>query len=273
MGTTYIAWDGNEYEWPPPKGWYQAIDNRWWAPDTGPVAMGENPQLTDATTLMEQGSEITNPAGVRQAMTAQQELPAWAKPSEALTSSSPFDQTPQVDNFGSAPNRNNAALGLGAGIGFLALLLFFTIWFFGFRGGDSTTTPPTQNPNTQQPNQPNTQEPQPNAKPETFEYQLTVNEISIENFKSDLPEEVSIPDSAIPGQASTICEAVNQAQDTEGYFEVRRNFVTSTITEYRNENTPPEEQLSPIVLESTIELALVNFCPAVAERLSIQLDN
>lgn len=36
MNETYIGWDGKEYPWPPPEGWHEAIDGRWWAPGTGP---------------------------------------------------------------------------------------------------------------------------------------------------------------------------------------------------------------------------------------------
>ncbi|MEM8922047.1 MAG: hypothetical protein AAGD35_01000 [Actinomycetota bacterium] len=36
MSDMYTGWDGNQYPWPPPEGWYQAIDGRWWAPGTGP---------------------------------------------------------------------------------------------------------------------------------------------------------------------------------------------------------------------------------------------
>lgn len=36
MSDTYIGWDGKQYPWPPPDGWYEAIDGRYWAPGTGP---------------------------------------------------------------------------------------------------------------------------------------------------------------------------------------------------------------------------------------------
>ena len=36
MDDTYTAWDGNQYAWPPPDGWYEAEDGRYWAPATGP---------------------------------------------------------------------------------------------------------------------------------------------------------------------------------------------------------------------------------------------
>ncbi len=36
MSNTYVGWDGKSYPWPPPEGWYEAIDGRWWALGTGP---------------------------------------------------------------------------------------------------------------------------------------------------------------------------------------------------------------------------------------------
>lgn len=36
MTATYVAWNGEPYPWPPPDGWYQADDGRWWAPGSGP---------------------------------------------------------------------------------------------------------------------------------------------------------------------------------------------------------------------------------------------
>ncbi len=37
---SYTAWDGNLYEWPPPDGWYQAADGKWWPQGYGPSADG-----------------------------------------------------------------------------------------------------------------------------------------------------------------------------------------------------------------------------------------
>ena len=40
MSETYTGWDGKPYPWPPPEGWYEAVDGRWWAPGTGPNPPG-----------------------------------------------------------------------------------------------------------------------------------------------------------------------------------------------------------------------------------------
>ncbi|MDH3295736.1 MAG: hypothetical protein OER95_15570 [Acidimicrobiia bacterium] len=33
---SYTAWDDNQYPWPPPDGWYQASDGKWWPEGYGP---------------------------------------------------------------------------------------------------------------------------------------------------------------------------------------------------------------------------------------------
>ncbi len=45
MSATYLAWNGQPYPWPPPDGWYEASDGRWWADGTGPdAALGWSPE-------------------------------------------------------------------------------------------------------------------------------------------------------------------------------------------------------------------------------------
>lgn len=36
MASTYTAWNGDEYPWPPPEGWEQKSDGRYWPADRGP---------------------------------------------------------------------------------------------------------------------------------------------------------------------------------------------------------------------------------------------
>lgn len=38
MTQTYLGWDDNEYPWPPPDGWYQAAEGKWWPEGYGPGA-------------------------------------------------------------------------------------------------------------------------------------------------------------------------------------------------------------------------------------------
>jgi len=45
---SYTAWDDNLYEWPPPEGWYQANDGKWWPEGYGPAGSGspDDPSAT-----------------------------------------------------------------------------------------------------------------------------------------------------------------------------------------------------------------------------------
>ncbi|MEM9891305.1 MAG: hypothetical protein AAF962_10620 [Actinomycetota bacterium] len=58
MSETYIGWDGKQYPWPPPDGWYEAIDGRYWAPGTGP-----NPPPQGAGTGSDVGVDQAAAAG------------------------------------------------------------------------------------------------------------------------------------------------------------------------------------------------------------------
>lgn len=40
---SYTAWDDNLYAWPPPEGWYQASDGRWWPAGYGPAVQQHAP--------------------------------------------------------------------------------------------------------------------------------------------------------------------------------------------------------------------------------------
>ena len=42
--TSYTAWDGNLYEWPPPDGWYEAADGKWWPEGYGPPVETAEPE-------------------------------------------------------------------------------------------------------------------------------------------------------------------------------------------------------------------------------------
>lgn len=60
MSETYTGWDGKPYPWPPPEGWYEASDGRWWAPGTGPNPPGaEGPGGVPGTTPAPQQAEPT----------------------------------------------------------------------------------------------------------------------------------------------------------------------------------------------------------------------
>lgn len=69
MSGTYVAWNGQPYPWPPPEGWYQGSDGRWWAPGSGPEpdrtspTTADEPSDQDSTNAQtEQQTVITKPA-------------------------------------------------------------------------------------------------------------------------------------------------------------------------------------------------------------------
>ncbi len=41
--TSYTAWDDKLYQWPPPDGWYEAGDGKWWPEGYGPGPVGAEP--------------------------------------------------------------------------------------------------------------------------------------------------------------------------------------------------------------------------------------
>ena len=53
---SYTAWDDNKYQWPPPDGWYQASDGKWWPEGYGPVAT----QASTDTTAEATGSDVAS---------------------------------------------------------------------------------------------------------------------------------------------------------------------------------------------------------------------
>lgn len=59
MSTTYVAWNGQSYPWPPPDGWYEGSDGRWWAPGSGPEA-ARTARSTTATSTSTSTKNISN---------------------------------------------------------------------------------------------------------------------------------------------------------------------------------------------------------------------
>ncbi|MDH4279970.1 MAG: hypothetical protein OEW83_18015, partial [Acidimicrobiia bacterium] len=48
---SYTAWDDNKYQWPPPEGWYQASDGKWWPEGYGPVANQASAETTTVSSF------------------------------------------------------------------------------------------------------------------------------------------------------------------------------------------------------------------------------
>ncbi len=61
--TTYVAWDDEEYPWPPPDGWYVAGDGKWWPEGYGPgQSPVDNAVTADPPTVFEPPSQGVAPS-------------------------------------------------------------------------------------------------------------------------------------------------------------------------------------------------------------------
>lgn len=58
--TSYTAWDDKLYQWPPPEGWYEAGDGKWWPEGygPGPAGAGSDPSGVDAATHVDAGAGV-----------------------------------------------------------------------------------------------------------------------------------------------------------------------------------------------------------------------
>ncbi|MGI9611772.1 MAG: hypothetical protein ACR2QO_02600 [Acidimicrobiales bacterium] len=97
---SYTAWDDNLYEWPPPDGWYQADDGKWWPQGYGPT--GDKPDGTngDGSDALLYEIERTSifPAGGSQLIGGSSEDRLQAE-SERPT----YDELPNIDDVFGGP--------------------------------------------------------------------------------------------------------------------------------------------------------------------------
>lgn len=57
-----MGWDGKHYPNPPPDGWHQASDGRWWAPGTGPKELRPESVVGDSSQTILPGNDVAIPA-------------------------------------------------------------------------------------------------------------------------------------------------------------------------------------------------------------------
>ncbi len=113
MSQKYLAWNGEEYPWPPPEDWYEASDGRWWAPNSGP-----GPKVSETPASSEPSS---SEAATQISPAEQQPSAEFGADTTSPQPGSDFDATqkqPQVDinqnptpgfqqpQFGGTPNQN-----------------------------------------------------------------------------------------------------------------------------------------------------------------------
>ncbi len=263
MSTTYTAWDGNDYEWPPPKDWYQAVDNRWWAPDTGPAAMGADARLTDATTQMSQDAEILNPAAARQHNIAQSDLPAWAKPSDIPTNRTTY--IPElIDDDKNGNGSASILLGIGAVV--MTLIIVGLVYFLFLNGdGDQSAQDATVTPvpnSTAAVTVPETSSA--TSAVETTTTAATPSTVTIEAdaypaFQEAAAAVLSRDDfnqQKILDSANSFCEA-SLSKDADSYLE------------YRSTRAVGGEGISVEQAGQILDLYLIHFCPGVATQVGV----
>ncbi len=103
---SYTAWDDNLYAWPPPEGWYQASDGRWWPAGYGPAvqapAAGVAGGPVDVTgpAALDPYDQRTSaiPAGGLAAAAAAASVTGPAERAEAETRRRVFDELPPIDD-------------------------------------------------------------------------------------------------------------------------------------------------------------------------------
>ncbi len=102
---SYTAWDDNLYAWPPPEGWYQASDGRWWpagygpavqAPASGAAAGPMEASGPGAVDPYDQRTSAIPAGGLAAAAAASGTGPA--ERAEAETRRRVFDELPPIDD-------------------------------------------------------------------------------------------------------------------------------------------------------------------------------
>ena len=60
---SYTAWDDKQYVWPPPEGWYQAADQKWWPEGYGPPPEAADAAVSDNAAGIDSAASNDNDAG------------------------------------------------------------------------------------------------------------------------------------------------------------------------------------------------------------------
>ncbi|MGH1491790.1 MAG: hypothetical protein ACRBK7_20765 [Acidimicrobiales bacterium] len=76
MRATYVAWNGQSYPWPPPEGWHEGSDGRWWAAGSGPDEFQE-------TSNEAESDEAAAPAEQDTVLSGQSRSPDILPPTES----------------------------------------------------------------------------------------------------------------------------------------------------------------------------------------------
>lgn len=139
--STYRAWDENDYPWPPPDGWYEGSDGKWWPEGYGPgpgtviepppsaAAPAPDPVAPPAAAPAPAPAPVTPPpaAPVGGGYTP----PAAAAPAPSYEPAYAASPAPATAGGGGGNGKILAIIG-----GLVGLLVLAGVGFFALSGGD-----------------------------------------------------------------------------------------------------------------------------------------
>jgi hypothetical protein len=199
---TYEAWNGQTYPWPPPEGWHQAPDGRWWAPDSSPddLDTNETPSNGHATT------DTLNSS-------------AEAAPDDDGDSSSDADQ-PGTSRLGPLPDSSaglwepderqpwwqRPTIALPATVGGILALVILAVTLFGPDRTDRTaaeddSAAPAPTPSSQPADSSATADDQPGADPNRITTSPTGDATTESSAQPSTIDGSDTPDGVTPGEA------------------------------------------------------------------------
>ena len=95
---SYTAWDDNRYQWPPPDGWYQASDGKWWPEGYGPIAGQTTAEATAASEAADhEASVAAEPAEERIAGESEAAYGSVATDADLSAATAAQDADPEAD--------------------------------------------------------------------------------------------------------------------------------------------------------------------------------
>ena len=122
---SYTAWDDNLYEWPPPDGWYQASDRKWWPEGTGPVegevsaVTSDSPEASQAAASpFDPQKTSALPAGGSNGTdlgTPTDALKTSSVPAAGSSANGDSDESDDDPDFDSLPNIDDVFMSSGSG--------------------------------------------------------------------------------------------------------------------------------------------------------------
>ena len=244
MSPKYIAWDGQEYDWPPPEGWVQEVDGRWW-PNQNQI-QNKNQQTHDLPND-DPGLIQIDPWNE-----TQQSIP----PSETNTPKS--NKQIQLDL-----NDPKTAILLGGAVSFFSLLFIVLIWSL-LTGSDEQTLTPATTPSSQTTVEITTTTTIP------IPYSLVRTQESKDNFIAQMKSiEIETENLDIEAQGKLVCDEMNKSKTRIDYEVALQTSVDLTVKSFIDKGISAEDRPTDEAIEKSIIITLTNLCPTVAQRLNV----